>query len=68
VEREICPVWGDANKESAVFGGAREGCISVLNVVFVSVCFEVGVSIGSGFALYLWDECGEPCPSADRRF
>jgi hypothetical protein len=31
-----------------VFVGAREGCISVLDVVFVSMCFEVVYLLGVG--------------------
>jgi hypothetical protein len=39
-----------------------------IDAYFARAFFEVGVSEGCGFALYLRDECVGPCPSADRHF
>jgi hypothetical protein len=48
VEREIRTVRDSAGKNGAVLGGTREGCMGVLNVAFLCVGFEVGVSVGRG--------------------
>jgi hypothetical protein len=55
-----------ANKEGAMFGGAQKWCIRVCDGVLVCVGFEVGVSLGCGFALRLRDEWIGPCPYTDR--
>jgi hypothetical protein len=52
--REVCFIWNEkshpSRREGAVFGGLRKCCMSVFDVIFVRVCFEVGVHVGCGIA------------------
>jgi hypothetical protein len=47
-----------------VIGGVRKGAMGVFDALFVCVCFEVGVLVGCGLALWLRDKCLGPNPYA----
>jgi hypothetical protein len=57
VEQEIRTIRCGAGPKGAASVGLRKGCVSVFDVVFVCVYFEVGVSVGCGVAYCPRDEC-----------
>jgi hypothetical protein len=68
VESEVGAVLRGAGEEGTVFGCLREGCVCVcvFGDVAVSVNFEVGVSVGCGFPLGLWNKGVWPSLAAYR--